>query len=228
MARSKEWKRKVVWACLLGIGALGVAWGTTVVRDYIVREDLGAVTVQSKNGPMTYHLRRSANYPASTQEEAQARDKAIQDAIAAGKYELVGTVQGDYGPVCTYRITLPDGSTTEIGSAPLPRGDPADNLQEVQDQIDAGLGELIGVGETDIGARYYTYRYTLSNGLITTLGRGPYLGIEEAVWQEIEQLIEEGQGELRWGPVDGRYCYKFVLSDGKPMLYFTKTALGGE
>ena len=72
MARPMGWKRRIAWACVVAAGALGVAWGTTVLKHFQVSEDLGQVTVQSKKGPVTYGLSSGGNYWAATQEEAEA------------------------------------------------------------------------------------------------------------------------------------------------------------
>ena len=97
--------------------------------------------------------------------------------------------------------------------------------------MDNGQGELVGVYDYR-GRAAYEYRYTLSDGNVrTTSWDDPYLGNEEAVREEVQQLIAEGKGELRWGPpeaVGGMYCYRFSLSNGKPMLYFTDKPLNAE
>jgi hypothetical protein len=231
MARSMGWKRKVGWACLLALGALGVAWGSTVLRSYVVRGEVTPVIVQGKNGPVTYSVSRGGTYVASSQEEAEAMHKAIEEAFAEGRYEFVKTIQGDLGPLSIYRVTLRDGSTIETNYDIMARRDPAADLQEMQDQFDRGEGELVGVFYCG-GRVFYDYRYTLSDGRVQTATHDPgYLGIEEAVCEELEQLIAEGQWELKWGPPEsagGQYCYKFILSNGKPMRYITDKPLDAE
>jgi len=168
--------------------------------------------------------------PTLTEEKARARSAEIEKLIAEKKYELVKVIDGDLGRVYIYRFVLSDGSVVTPGCGwPLdyPRSE-ADVLQEVQNQIDEGKGELVAIVESN-GTRRFEYKYILVDGFVKRLPREvPYLGIEEAVWHEVKQLIEEGKGELKWGPRAGRYCYKFILSNGKPMLYFTDKPLGTE
>lgn len=231
MARSTGWRRKVAWACLLAIGAVGVAWGATVLRSYMVRGEVTQVVVQGKNGPVTYGVSSGGVYPGRSQEEAEALHKAIEEAFAEGRYEYVKTIPGDLGPLDIYRVTLRDGSTIEINHDFMARRDPAADLQEVQNQIDSGQGELLGVFNCK-GRVFYDYKYTLSDGRVQTLGYDrPYLGVEDAVCEELEELIAEGKWELKWGPPQtpgDMYCYRFILSNGKPMLYFTDKPLDAE
>jgi hypothetical protein len=234
MATSTGWKRRVVWACALAVGAFGVAWGATAVRTFVVQGGGSRqVTVQSKNGPVYWSTSSGGgSYPAASREEAEALHKAIQDAFAAGKYELVKTVPGDLAPVGIYKVTLPDGSTIELGASIPPYETPeqiAADDQEMQNQIDSGQGELVGLSDYG-GLVTYMYRYTLSDGNVRTLGtNAPYLGNEEAVREEVQQLIAEGKGELRCGPPEvPSYCYRFTLSNGKLMLYYTDKPLNAE
>jgi hypothetical protein len=226
MFRAMSWRRKLAWACVLAVCAGGVAWAATELRAYLVRGESYPVTVQGKNGPETWTHSSGGTYTAGSQEEAQARHEAIMGAFAAGKYELVKVVPGDLTPVGIYKVTLPDGSTIQCGASIPPYSTPeqtAADLQEIQDQMDNGQGELIGVSEVG-GDVMYWYRYQLSNGSVKATEFPPYLGNEDAVRQEVGQLMAEGKGELRWGPPKtpgDQYCYRVTLSDGRPMLYFT-------
>jgi hypothetical protein len=221
-----RWRRRLVWAALLAVVVTGIAGAATALRSFVVRGESKNVTVEGRDGPVTWGISSSGSYPATSQEEANALHDAIEKAIADGKYELVKTVPDDPQPVYIYKITLPDGSTTQIGCEHLPRRDPAEALREVQNQIDQGSGELVGINEVKGFPEQtcYSYRYILSDGGVEVVGRGaPYLGGEEAVRDEVKRLFAEGKGELKWGPPNfaDMYCYRFTLTNGKRMLYFT-------
>ena len=233
MFRSMSWKRKLARACVLAVAVGGVALAATAVRSFLVRGEPRQVTVQGKNGPETWNHLSVGVFPAASQEEAEAQAKAVEDAFAAGKYELVKTVPNDPLPATgVYKVTLPDGSTIQVGASIPPYETPeqiAADDQEIKDQMDSGQGELVGVSDYG-GQVLYTYRYTLSDGNVrTTSWDDPYLGNEEAVCEEVQQLIAEGKGELRCGPPEvPSYCYRFTLSNGKLMLYYTDKPLNAE
>ena len=230
-----KWKKRLVWACCLAVAVVGTAWAAQkVVRTYVVhREEPREITVSGADGPVTYSSSGmttiTSNDPDFTEERAKQLHQETQKAIAEGRCELVKVTETDFGSAYHYKFVLPDGTehgfaTNEPLDSPRSR---EDVLQEVQNQIDEGVGELIAIGRFDFG-KFYMYRFTLSDGLVKTLARNaPYLGSEDAVFEEIEALIAQGDGELLRSPneVSHQYCYKFILSDGTPMQYLTDSAL---
>ncbi len=232
-----HWRRRIVWACVAAVAVGGIAWAAeTVVKTITLtsyaRETV--VTVTGTQGPVLYMTGRSGPtiaYQAGTSEEdlqkAVAQQEEIQKLIAEKRYELVSVDPGDCYPSYVYRFTLSDGSvvTQSLNENLDSTLTDAQKAQEEQDQRDRGEGELVAVSEMQSGGLLYTHRYVLSDGSIVTVGgNDPYLGTEEATYDEVRQLFEAGKGELRYQPIANHmYSYLFVLSDGKRIVYWTYT-----
>jgi len=106
--------------------------------------------------------------------------------------------------------------------------------QEIRQLIAHGSGELLRIDETDSG-KIYLYRFILSDGEEVALARKRPIGektIElsagktRAHYEEIQQLISQGQAELigtETGINPGsKVClYRIVLSDGGVIIYGT-------
>ena len=66
------------------------------------------------------------------------------------------------------------------------------------------------------------YKYSLSTGIETHVMRTrPYLGTEEAVFDEVDALLAEGAGELMQVTDGGLSVYIVTLGDGRQMTYTT-------
>lgn len=201
-----RWRRRLVWACVLAVALAGLG--------FVGRGAVRFLTVQSRTGPVTWEV--------SVGEEKY--DDEITNLIADGRYELESIKQTELLPLYMYKFVRSNGRLEYI-ARPRPFGysrDKADELQEIQNQIDQGSGELIGLGEYE-GTDYYVYRYILADGQVSVVSDGrPYLGNEAQTYDEVKQLFAQGKAELvRPEPSTNRCCYRVVLNNGKPMLYFT-------
>ena len=142
-------------------------------------------------------------------------------AVAVG-FAVIRGRQKPGGPAVP-KATLAEDTEEPARSERPPNGELSkeDEAEEVRQLQQQKKGELILVARYR-GRKFYQYKYSLSTGTETTIGRDtPYLGTEEAVFEEVDALLAEGGRELIRGTDRGMSVYIVTLGDGRKMTYKT-------
>ena len=169
-----RWKKRIAWAAcaLLVVSAVVFACNEVRKRFFVVHEEVleERKTTLPDGSEMHSRVVRGVSIgsddPDYTEEKAKQQYKEIQNLIAEGKGELLKVIESDSGEKCyVYKFILSDGEEVAWGTRrPLGDEHKGSYLDEIDDLIAQGKGELIEVNELDSGKKIYLYRFILSDG----------------------------------------------------------------